>query len=327
VPTDQEGRIEFIGFEQIFSMAQPAYSKREIALLYANTLRSAGIRKLDMPHFAELAHKLMQGGVVFVAKATALDNSSIHGIGVLVTSWNQLKPFLQHFLLELEHSNNQADGECASTLKSLSYMVDAELSKLSTSSLNPMRLFSLYRGLIQVVLSHQSAWLMVNVHTPKQFLQAELSLLLKIVHERQNLINQVSTVGFNAFTSQFSADDASTVTGSASTLFAVTAADTAKAASALSNSLPTVKSARHRKALDIQELHNTKRPSRPTGERPLVILRPSSHEQSRAVKSKSKIDLSSTIGPRGSSSRAMKNSFVHSLPGLSTPRHKRGKGQ
>lgn len=108
-------------------------------------------------------------------------------------------------VLFLEKSAKEHDVKCASSLKNVKFLLEKEMTKTQRLDLaseqqlqrsggggaesQSLRLCSLYRGLLHMLLSHQSAWMLNGVQMPAPSLHKELQLMEQMVVERNRLYN------------------------------------------------------------------------------------------------------------------------------------------
>jgi hypothetical protein len=180
--------MNYENFQQIFILAEPKYTEREIAQMYSNIIRNAGVNRISKNIFKKLIHQLMNDGVIFpLVKHSKYGHQ--HIIKIIIRHWCTFREFYTHLYTILEHSENEQDIECAVTLKNIVHLLQKEITKNTHSR----RLVSLYRGLLNVILSHQSAWMLVSVTTPTQMLHTELRVLEHVILQRHKLYDQHDT--------------------------------------------------------------------------------------------------------------------------------------
>jgi hypothetical protein len=188
VALKSNGCMDFEGFQSIFLLATPKYTKREIGQLYANVVRSNGSDNFILEDFKRLVTRLMSTGVIFSLPDPSVTPAKAAIIGCISKAWASFRVFFDHFFEYLEHGDNKRDFECGQTLKTLRFLMEAEMSKPNKFDIRASRLVSLYRGILHVTLSHQAAWLLAKNDTPAPVLDVELRVLHRIIFQRHQML-------------------------------------------------------------------------------------------------------------------------------------------
>jgi hypothetical protein len=216
-----EQRMDFASFQSVFALAEPRYTSREIASLFSNLTRSAGMKTLSRTTFTRLIVSLMGEGVMFPLLAQAGYAHSVT-IRVVMRHWQSFQAFFEAFWNRLAHSEREADRETAKALKRMRWKFERELARASGSGIGGIgeadddeddegnaieggnkvrdraavlssltrRLVSLYRGLLSCVTVHQCAAELASVETPVRALHAELKAMEHLVVHRQKVIDK-----------------------------------------------------------------------------------------------------------------------------------------
>ena len=193
-----EPRMDFSSFQQVFSLAEPRYSPREIAQLYSNVTRNAGLKTVSKSLFKRLIHQLMNSGVMFpLLQHAGYEQATL--VRMIVRHWNGFKEFYTYLQTSLSHSDQPHDLACANHLRQIRYALETELSKAAGGQtgggLNgedglgsaTRRLVAVYRGMLNVISSHQSAFMLVPLETPLNILHTELKTLQHVILQRHRL--------------------------------------------------------------------------------------------------------------------------------------------
>lgn len=203
--------MDFPCFASVFSLAEPRYSSREVAQLYANVTRNAGFKTLSRTLFKQLVHQLMGEGTMFPLLSQP-DYERINTVRMVMRHWSDFRGFLARILHSLQHSEQTADVEAANHLVAIRTAFEHELSKAASgggggpgsdgaatmvgaegaaaAASSTRRLVALYRGMLHVLLTHQSASQLATASPPPlRALHTELKVLAHVALARQRAID------------------------------------------------------------------------------------------------------------------------------------------
>ena len=198
-----EPRMDFSSFSQIFSLAEPRYTPREVAQLYSNVTRNVGVKSLSKSVFKKLIHQLMNEGVMFpLLKHAGYEQATL--VRMIIRHWNNFKSFFDYLLQQLTHSERSHDVTTANNLRQIRFTLEKEIARVASGqqadddesedaaagrsmSNVTRRLVATYRGMLNVIGSHQSAFMMTTTETPIEMLHTELKTMQHVILQRHRL--------------------------------------------------------------------------------------------------------------------------------------------